>query len=508
MILITLFVISAIYLFPIITKPINPFDESLILAGAERIYKGHIIYKDFWTAYPPGQFYTVALLFKIFGTSVLSARIYDIAIKSLIPVVIFSIIRLKFSSKLALAGWVMSLVWIGFIDSYVYPVFTSLLFIYVGAYFFLRYIEGNEVYWLIFSAISIVFSILFRHVVGGMAAVGIFLILALRKVMNTYTPWTPMLYYVVTIIFTGLPLLIYFFLSCGIQPMINDLILYPANIYPKVRWLPYPTSLYIETLPFFVFPFVLLISFITSLTLLVKNKVCDKVTCGLLLFSVFGFFFFNLVRVRSDIYHLLPVSLTSIILVPILFSVLSRGQPLKTRRTMVIFAFFVAVFGFVFFDPVYMKMRSFSIDYLVIPSKSKFSRAGYSKLSSDLQNVVAYIQNNTSETDSLYVGVKNHDQFIKNAIVVYFIAGRNYASKYHELVPGLTNTLRKQQEIVKELEDTSVKVIITTQRYWHETNDTIFDPGFDVLDDYISTNYELKEKYGGYEVWMKKLCEH
>jgi hypothetical protein len=144
----------------------------------------------------------------------------------------------------------------------------------------------------------------------------------------------------------------------------------------------------------------------------------------------------------------------------------------------------------------------------VIPSKSKILRAGYSKMSSDLQNVVAYIQNNTSETESLYVGVKNHDQFIINDIAVYFVAGRNYASKYHELVPGLTNTLRKQQEIVKELKDTSVKLIIMTQRYWYEPNDTRFDPGFDVLDDYISTNYDLKEKYGGYEVWMKKLREY
>ena len=298
--------ISAIYLFPIITHPLQPFDESLILVGADRILKGHIIYKDFCTLYPPGQFYTVALLFKMFGTSVLSARIYDIAIKSLIPVVIFSIIRLRFFSKLALVGWAMSLVWIGFIDSYVYPVFTSMLFIFVGAYFFLRYIEGNDVYWLIFSAISIVFSILFRHVVGGMAAVGIFLILALRKMMNTYTPWTPMLYYVVTIIVTGLPILIYFFLSCGIQPMINDLILYPANIYPKVRWLPYPTSLYFDTLPFFVFPFVLLISFITSLTLIVKHKTCDKATCGLLLFSVFGFFLFKFCE--STIRHISSAS--------------------------------------------------------------------------------------------------------------------------------------------------------------------------------------------------------
>jgi len=110
-VLIALFVVSSTYLYPIITKPLLVFDEGLILVGAERILKGHIIYKDFWTAYPPGQFYTVALLFKFFGTSALSVRIYDITIKSLISVVTFLIIRLGFSSNLALAGCPAILPW-------------------------------------------------------------------------------------------------------------------------------------------------------------------------------------------------------------------------------------------------------------------------------------------------------------------------------------------------------------------------------------------------------------
>src|SRR4029434_508065 len=42
-----------------------------IVVGAERILEGEIPYRDFWTMYAPGQFYLLALMFKIFGTHLL-----------------------------------------------------------------------------------------------------------------------------------------------------------------------------------------------------------------------------------------------------------------------------------------------------------------------------------------------------------------------------------------------------------------------------------------------------
>ncbi|HEV2383037.1 MAG TPA: hypothetical protein VG206_24995 [Terriglobia bacterium] len=49
-------------------------DEGIILQGAERILRGQVPYRDFFSFYTPGSYYLTALLFKILGDSVLVAR--------------------------------------------------------------------------------------------------------------------------------------------------------------------------------------------------------------------------------------------------------------------------------------------------------------------------------------------------------------------------------------------------------------------------------------------------
>jgi 4-amino-4-deoxy-L-arabinose transferase-like glycosyltransferase len=49
-------------------------DEGIILQGAQRILAGQIPYRDFFSFYTPGSYYAVALLFKIFGSSLPVAR--------------------------------------------------------------------------------------------------------------------------------------------------------------------------------------------------------------------------------------------------------------------------------------------------------------------------------------------------------------------------------------------------------------------------------------------------
>src|ERR1700751_4476719 len=44
-------------------------DEGIVVQGAERILGGEVPYRDFFTFYTPGSFYFVALLFKLFGDS-------------------------------------------------------------------------------------------------------------------------------------------------------------------------------------------------------------------------------------------------------------------------------------------------------------------------------------------------------------------------------------------------------------------------------------------------------
>jgi 4-amino-4-deoxy-L-arabinose transferase-like glycosyltransferase len=49
-------------------------DEGIILQGAQRILQGQVLYRDFFSFFTPGSYYLVALLFKVFGSSVVVAR--------------------------------------------------------------------------------------------------------------------------------------------------------------------------------------------------------------------------------------------------------------------------------------------------------------------------------------------------------------------------------------------------------------------------------------------------
>src|SRR5947209_4423648 len=51
----------------------NP-DEGIVLAGADRILRGSVLYRDFFSFYTPGSYYWTALLFRVFGHCLLSAR--------------------------------------------------------------------------------------------------------------------------------------------------------------------------------------------------------------------------------------------------------------------------------------------------------------------------------------------------------------------------------------------------------------------------------------------------
>jgi 4-amino-4-deoxy-L-arabinose transferase-like glycosyltransferase len=69
-----LFVLSFCYLciFRSVTT-IEP-DEGILLQGAERILSGQVLYRDFFSFYTPGSYYALAMLFRVFGDSIVVAR--------------------------------------------------------------------------------------------------------------------------------------------------------------------------------------------------------------------------------------------------------------------------------------------------------------------------------------------------------------------------------------------------------------------------------------------------
>ncbi len=67
-------VLSGLFLFPFVRVLTATPDEGTYLYGAQRAAEGAIPGRDFVELHPPGAFYWLAMFFKIFGTSMVTAR--------------------------------------------------------------------------------------------------------------------------------------------------------------------------------------------------------------------------------------------------------------------------------------------------------------------------------------------------------------------------------------------------------------------------------------------------
>jgi hypothetical protein len=102
-----------------IKTPFNHYDEGISVFYATRILNNDVPYKDFWSIYPPGHFYTLAILLKLFGSNLLVPRIYDTVVRLVIVISIYLITK-KISQKESLA--------------YLTSILTTLLLVSAGFY--------------------------------------------------------------------------------------------------------------------------------------------------------------------------------------------------------------------------------------------------------------------------------------------------------------------------------------------------------------------------------------
>jgi hypothetical protein len=66
----SLFLISLLYLTLCMDRSVGVYDEGIMLFGADRVLHGAVPHRGFYALYGPAQFYVLAGLCKVIGTSV------------------------------------------------------------------------------------------------------------------------------------------------------------------------------------------------------------------------------------------------------------------------------------------------------------------------------------------------------------------------------------------------------------------------------------------------------
>ena len=83
------FALLIFILFIPIKSYFNFYDEGFAVFNATRLLNHEAPYRDFWAIYPPGQLYILAGVFKLFGVSLDTSRVYDTLVRAVLVLGIF-----------------------------------------------------------------------------------------------------------------------------------------------------------------------------------------------------------------------------------------------------------------------------------------------------------------------------------------------------------------------------------------------------------------------------------
>ena len=255
----------------------NFYDEGFAMFGSIRVLNGDVPYKDFWAIYPPGQFYILAGIIKLFGANLLYARIYDTLIRFLMVIGVYLIAK-----RLALRKWAflaaliagMLLASAGF---YSYAVFPALTLGLWSIFTWLKFTENGNRGWLLFSGVLLGVAVIIRWDIGAYAGISVlaagYLALLVPGLKQTQlrdrqssrsgtrfrlATWLAPLKELVWLLAPMLTIALLGYALIGFQSgwknLFEQVFYFPTSVLHSVRWLPYPSLIphnLIEWVPYY-----------------------------------------------------------------------------------------------------------------------------------------------------------------------------------------------------------------------------------------------------------------
>jgi len=514
-----LFILQLLYLLVGINSIVNIYDEGVTVYGATRILEGDVPYKDFWTLYAPGQYYVLAAMFKLFGTSVLTERLWDTLARLMLAFLVFLLSRKLTSNKIALIPWFISIIWLQAIHFYGYAMFPALAFSLLAILFLFYYFEKPQKSLLLACGIAVGLAALFRHDTGAydLLVFGIMLIaftfanlakdnFSLIVKLMSLKALLP--FFAGILIVVALPV-IYLISAVPIDTLVYDLIIFPITVFPKVRSLPWPSfslDTSINDLILFYFPaFVYLASIVTIVLQIRQVLEYDKIKLwGVMVLTLFGLLLYSEGLNRGDRAHLLPGTIIATIL---LLYMISLAIKRYRKDKVLIVAFLLLLLPITIF--IILPVSTWLLDVSQQPGftlTNCIRRIGCVEVNHDEEEAAKYIVAHTGEGERIFVGLSRHDVVVLNDAFFYFLANRDSASKYQELHPGVITTLPVQKEIVNDLKNQKVSylVLFSQPKDFAKPNEGGRSTGVVVLDKFIREKYQVVEEFGYYTVWKIK----
>ncbi len=534
--LLALFLLAASVLF--LGQPLVPnvYDEGMVLTGAMRVLHGQLPHRDFYTNYGPAQYYVLAALFRLFGQSVLTARVYDIALKSALLAGFYALLIPLVRRPVAVFATALALCWLFALNvnsgTAVVPV--SLLALLVTSLLLPAFRQApSHPHLFALGAVAAV-ATLFRYDTGlallaielcALATATCLRIPGTRARAFLSLLWPTLAAFAVVL----LPPAIYYLRRAPFSDLYNDVIFYPHLYYYRYRNLPFPhvgRENLDELVDYLPIPILA-----ASIYAIFRARSCTSGQSSRersswlgppIVFSLMTLVFFCKGFVRLAPVQLYLCIVPSILLLAVLYELRDRlGGPVRAFVVLLVAAYTLAagiavrqecraihnhhaaVFGHL--------LRSFRHTETPFEStwcgqRNPFTEGLCFQPDKDRIQAIEYLGAHTRPTDALYVGLPHHDRILANDNSFYFGANRLPATRWSVIDPGLQNSAPIQQQMILDLQRTAPPYIALDSKFLgaNEPNDSSKSTGVTLLDTYIQNAYQPVQTFGAIAIYRKR----
>jgi len=521
-----------VILFAPLRTPFYYYDEGFAVLNASRVLQGELPYRDFWAIYPPGQLYTLAFWFKVFGVSLLVARVYDTFVRFALVLGVFFTARRLSNPPLAVVAGLAATLTMTSVGFYSYAVYPALAWGIWGLWCLLRYAQSGQRRWLWAAGMWSGVASLYRWDIGlytGFALAGAVFIYRLFGGPSPVSAWPPKIVNVLAAIRESLFGLAGTFLVFGVGyglvgvtrgagNLLDQVLLFPATQLHDVRWLAYPSlipprwpklsdfwNFYSWTMDWVRF-YLPLIVFAIALIYFAYALASRRITwnarqVGALAAALLGPLVFAQALSRYDYIHVLPAAIVAIPLAAWWFAQTDSGSRVLRALKITLYVF-TPILAAVYFSAPLDVLTTTLEDMPPWGCYARLPRAACVWIwSENQQKAVEYIQAHTAPGEAIYVGNQRHDYILVSDVGFYWLADRPSATRYSELHPGVATTLPVQQEIAVELAAKPVQwVVLVDIPRSSEPNDSGVSSGVFYLDEYIQAHYSLQAEFGEYKI--------
>ena len=474
--LLFLAIVTAVYVLVVLLAPPRFYDEGLIVSGAQRILQGQHPYVDFNSGYPPGQFYTIALVFRIFGSSLLTGRIWDFVWRLAIIGAAYWLAHELAGEQTTLLPLMCCAALAGGVGFPLYPMISATLPCLCALSCALRFVRTQNLRWIFGAGLLLSCTAVFRHDLA--ACVGIVVLgSVLRNRRATFSLLTGML------LVAG-PVIAYLLIEIPPHILQETFLEFP-KLNATARHLPILSS------PFFPGHLLLTLAIIGFAADEARRVPAGRRAPVLMMSAVAGLTLI-LATQRLDMAHAFPSVIICLI-------ILAGYVPSNIARPVLIT---LATFLFGIFP---LLTWAAQLRALTNTPASLITRAGGVRIPLDQARAVQYVQDHLPAGEKLYVGTTSHSRIWVNDALFPFLADRPQATRHYMWIPGLTNSVPVQSQIVHELEINGVQyVVLFNADRSSENNLSSLDSGVTRLDDYLNVMYGEVAVFGRYHILKRR----